>query len=132
MLGAAELVLSTALSMPVVVFLAVDFWLICPGIRRSACRLAPQSRGTRVILIRDEIFTKERRLCPGGLADLGHRGIRPPAGRGVPARAQDHGPERPDARRGVRGGGARGRRAGGHPPGRQRPPTPAPAPAPPA
>jgi len=31
MLGAAELVLSTALSMPVVVFLAVDFWLICPG-----------------------------------------------------------------------------------------------------
>jgi len=73
MLGAAELVLSTALSMPVVVFLAVDFWLICPGIRRSACRLAPQSRGTRVILIRDEIFTKERRLCPGG------RNVRMPA-----------------------------------------------------
>src|SRR5258708_38704770 len=119
MLGAAELVLSTALSMPVVVFLAVDFWLICPGIRRSACRLAPQSRGTRVILIRDEIFTKERRLCPGGLADLGHRGIGPPAGRGVTARAQDHGPERPDARRGGRGGGAPGPADGREPPGRE-------------
>src|SRR5260221_13274225 len=130
MLGAAELVLSTALSMPVVVFLAVDFWLICPGIRRSACRLAPQSRGTRVILIRDEIFTKERRLCPGGLADLGHRGIRPPAGPGVPARAPDHGPEPPECRRGVRGGGARGRRAGGHHRGRQGRPRRGRAPAP--
>jgi len=57
-LGAGELVLSTASSVLVVAVLVVYFLIGMPRIRLFAYRLAPRSRRTRVILIGDEIFTK--------------------------------------------------------------------------
>jgi predicted PurR-regulated permease PerM len=57
-LGAGELVLSTASSILVVAVLVVYFLIGMPQIRLFAYRLAPRSRRTRVILIGDEIFTK--------------------------------------------------------------------------
>ena len=57
-LGAGELVLSTASSLLVVAVLVVYFLIGMPRIRLFAYRLAPRSRRTRVILIGDEIFTK--------------------------------------------------------------------------
>jgi predicted PurR-regulated permease PerM len=57
-LGAGELVLSTASSMLIVAVLVIYFLAGMPRIRLFAYRLAPQSRRTRVILIGDEIFTK--------------------------------------------------------------------------
>jgi predicted PurR-regulated permease PerM len=57
-LGAGELVLSTASSVLIVAVLVVYFLIGMPRIRLFAYRLAPRSRRTRVILIGDEIFTK--------------------------------------------------------------------------
>jgi predicted PurR-regulated permease PerM len=53
-----ESVLGTASSMLVVTVLVPYFLVGMPRIRLFACRLGPQSRRTRVILIGDEIFTK--------------------------------------------------------------------------
>jgi predicted PurR-regulated permease PerM len=57
-LGAGELVLSTAASLVVVTMLTVYFLGGMPRIKRFLYHLAPRSRRTRVILIGDEIFTK--------------------------------------------------------------------------
>jgi predicted PurR-regulated permease PerM len=57
-LGAGELVLSTATSMILIGVMVIYFLFSMPRIRLFAYRLAPHSRRTRVILIGDEIFTK--------------------------------------------------------------------------
>jgi predicted PurR-regulated permease PerM len=57
-LGAGELVLSTATSVLAVAVLVVYFLAAMPRIKLFFYRLAPQSRRPRVILIGDEIFTK--------------------------------------------------------------------------
>jgi predicted PurR-regulated permease PerM len=57
-LGAGELVLSTATSVLAVSVLVIYFLAAMPRIKLFAYRLAPQSRRARVILIGDEIFTK--------------------------------------------------------------------------
>jgi predicted PurR-regulated permease PerM len=57
-LGAGELVLSTATSMILIGVMVAYFLFSMPRIRLFAYRLAPHSRRTRVILIGDEIFTK--------------------------------------------------------------------------
>jgi predicted PurR-regulated permease PerM len=57
-LGAGELVLSTATSMIAIAVMVIYFLFSMPRIRLLAYRLAPHSRRTRVILIGDEIFTK--------------------------------------------------------------------------
>ncbi|HEY7142916.1 MAG TPA: AI-2E family transporter [Streptosporangiaceae bacterium] len=57
-LGAGELVLSTAASLLTVAVLSVYFLAGLPRIKLFVYRLAPQSRRARVILISDEIFTK--------------------------------------------------------------------------
>jgi predicted PurR-regulated permease PerM len=57
-LGAGELVLSTATSMLAIAVMVVYFLFSMPGIRLFVYRLAPHSRRPRVILIGDEIFTK--------------------------------------------------------------------------
>jgi predicted PurR-regulated permease PerM len=57
-LGAGELVLSTASSVLVVIVLVVYFLAAMPRIKLFFYRLAPQSRRARVILIGDEIFDK--------------------------------------------------------------------------
>lgn len=56
--GAGEVVLSTATSLLVVIMLTVYFLAGMPRIKRFLYHLAPRSRRTRVILIGDEIFTK--------------------------------------------------------------------------
>jgi predicted PurR-regulated permease PerM len=58
LLGAGEVVLSTATSMIVVIVLTVYFLAGLPRIKLFLYRLAPRSRRPRVILIGDEIFTK--------------------------------------------------------------------------
>jgi len=57
-LGAGEVVLSTASALVVVSVLTIYFLAGLPKIKLFLYRLAPQSRRTRVILIGDEIFTK--------------------------------------------------------------------------
>jgi predicted PurR-regulated permease PerM len=57
-LGAGELVLSTAAAMLTIGVMVIYFLFGMPRIRLFAYRLAPHSRRTRVILIGDEIFTK--------------------------------------------------------------------------
>jgi predicted PurR-regulated permease PerM len=57
-LGAGEVVLSTATSLVVLGVLTVYFLAGLPHIKLFLYRLAPHSRRTRVILIGDEIFTK--------------------------------------------------------------------------
>jgi predicted PurR-regulated permease PerM len=57
-LGAGEVVLSTATSIVVVLVLTVYFLAGLPRIKLFLYRLAPRSRRARVILIGDEIFTK--------------------------------------------------------------------------
>ena len=57
-LGAGEVVLSTATSLIVLAVLTIYFLAGMPRIKLFLYRLAPQSRRTRVILIGDEIFTK--------------------------------------------------------------------------
>jgi predicted PurR-regulated permease PerM len=57
-LGAGEVVLSTATSLLVLCVLTVYFLAGLPRIKLFLYRLAPRSRRTRVILIGDEIFTK--------------------------------------------------------------------------
>jgi len=57
-LGAGEVVLSTATSLIVLAVLTIYFLAGMPQIKLFLYRLAPQSRRTRVILIGDEIFTK--------------------------------------------------------------------------
>jgi predicted PurR-regulated permease PerM len=57
-LGAGELVLSTATSLLVVIVLVIYFLAAMPKIRLFGYRLAPQSRRARVILLGDEVFTK--------------------------------------------------------------------------
>jgi predicted PurR-regulated permease PerM len=57
-LGAGELVLSTASSMLVVIVLVIYFLAAMPRIKMFCWRLAPQSRRARVILIGDEVFDK--------------------------------------------------------------------------
>ena len=57
-LGAGELVLSTATSLLVVIVLVIYFLAAMPRIRLFGYRLAPQSRRARVILLGDEVFTK--------------------------------------------------------------------------
>jgi len=56
--GAGEVVLSTATSLIVLAVLTVYFLAGLPRIKLFLYRLAPRSRRTRVILIGDEIFTK--------------------------------------------------------------------------
>ena len=56
--GAGEVVLSTATSLIVLSVLTVYFLAGLPRIKLFLYRLAPRSRRTRVILIGDEIFTK--------------------------------------------------------------------------
>lgn len=58
LLGAGEVVLSTATSIIVVLVLTVYFLAGLPRIKLFLYRLAPRSRRARVILIGDEIFTK--------------------------------------------------------------------------
>lgn len=57
-LGAGELVLSTATSLLAVIVLVIYFLATLPRIRLFGYRLAPQSRRARVILLGDEVFTK--------------------------------------------------------------------------
>ena len=57
-LGAGEVVLSTATYLVVLAVLTVYFLAGLPQIKLFLYRLAPHSRRTRVILIGDEIFTK--------------------------------------------------------------------------
>jgi predicted PurR-regulated permease PerM len=57
-LGAGELVLSTATSMIAIGVMVIYFLFSMPRIKLFVYRLAPHSRRTRVILIGDEIFTK--------------------------------------------------------------------------
>jgi predicted PurR-regulated permease PerM len=57
-LGAGELVLSTAAAMLTIGVMVIYFLFGMPRIRLFAYRLAPHSRRPRVILIGDEIFTK--------------------------------------------------------------------------
>jgi predicted PurR-regulated permease PerM len=57
-LGAGELVLSTATSMILIAVMVIYFLVSMPRIRLFVYRLAPHSRRPRVILIGDEIFTK--------------------------------------------------------------------------
>jgi predicted PurR-regulated permease PerM len=57
-LGAGELVLSTATSLLAVIVLVIYFLAAMPHIRLFGYRLAPQSRRARVILLSDEVFTK--------------------------------------------------------------------------
>jgi predicted PurR-regulated permease PerM len=57
-LGAGEVVLSTATSVIVVLVLTTYFLAGLPTIKLFLYRLAPRSRRPRVILIGDEIFTK--------------------------------------------------------------------------
>jgi predicted PurR-regulated permease PerM len=57
-LGAGEIVLSTATSILAVLVLTIYFLAGLPRIKLFFYRLAPHSRRTRVILIGDEIFTK--------------------------------------------------------------------------
>ena len=58
LLGAGEVVLSTATSISVVLVLTLYFLAGLPRIKLFMYRLAPRSRRPRVILIGDEIFTK--------------------------------------------------------------------------
>jgi predicted PurR-regulated permease PerM len=58
LLGAGEVVLSTATSIFVVLVLTLYFLAGLPRIKLFMYRLAPRSRRPRVILIGDEIFTK--------------------------------------------------------------------------
>lgn len=58
LLGAGEVVLSTAASIFVVLVLTLYFLAGLPRIKLFMYRLAPRSRRPRVILIGDEIFTK--------------------------------------------------------------------------
>jgi predicted PurR-regulated permease PerM len=57
-LGAGELVLSTATSMIAIAVMVTYFLFSMPRIRLFVYRLAPHSRRPRVILMGDEIFTK--------------------------------------------------------------------------
>jgi predicted PurR-regulated permease PerM len=57
-LGAGEVVLSTATSILIVLVLTLYFLAGMPRIKLFMYRLAPRSRRPRVILIGDEIFTK--------------------------------------------------------------------------
>jgi predicted PurR-regulated permease PerM len=58
LLGAGELVLSTASSMLLVLVLSIYFLASLPKAKLFAYRLVPQSRRTRTILIGDEILAK--------------------------------------------------------------------------
>ena len=74
-LGAGELVLSTATSMLVVVVLTIYFLAALPRIKLFVYRLAPQSRRARVILIGDEILTRVGGYMLGNLLTSAIAGI---------------------------------------------------------
>jgi len=75
LLGAGQIVLSTASSILVVAVLIIYFLAAMPGIRLFLYRLAPRSRRTRVILLGDEVVTKVGGFLLGNLLTSGIAGL---------------------------------------------------------